>query len=144
MHRRRGRSFTARRSYPQQPQDIWDIITAQEFVLESWVRTLVGPTAVHVGFSLAVETEAIPGTAFSGHFDCEFIEVRPSERLTFQLTSISDKPQTFHCSLNLSPQGRETHLSLTLSGFASHPLDHVPVHDMLENALEQLAGPPRR
>ncbi len=141
MYKRHGRSFTARRLCLHQPQDIWDVITSEEFVLASWVLMLEGPMIAHAGLSLPVKTAAIPGTAFSGYFDCQFIEVRPSERLTFRLTSISAKPHTFHGTLDLRPHGQQTHLSLTLSGFSSKSLDHAPVHHMLEEALERLAGP---
>lgn len=138
MHKQHGRSFTARRLYPCQPQDVWDIITSEEFVLRSWVRSLEGPLTTRAGFSLPVTTAAIPGTAFSGYFDCQFIEVRPGERLRFWLTSISAKPNTFHGTFNLDLRDAQTCLSLTLSGFASKPLTHAPVHHMLEEALEYL------
>lgn len=138
MRKRYGRSFTARRLCPHRPQAIWEIVTSEDFVLASWVQALEGPMIARPGFSLSVRTSAIPGTAFSGYFDCQFIEVRPGERLTFRLTSISAKPRTFHGALVLDPQGEQTCLSLTLSGFDTRPLNHAPVHDLLEEALENL------
>lgn len=138
MDPRYNRSFTTRRFYPHAPQVIWNIITSEKFVLSDWVLELEGPVTARTGFSLAVKTAAIAGTPFSGHFDCQFLEVRPNEELVVRLTSISPIPRTFHGNWTLCDRGDGTDLSFTLSGFATHPLNHVPVHHMLEEALEHV------
>ncbi|MGH3952756.1 MAG: SRPBCC family protein [Mycobacterium sp.] len=133
------RSFTSRRVYSYTPQLIWSLITSEKFVLADWVLELDGPLTAQTGFSLSVRTRAIPGTAFTGHFDCQLVDVQPNERLAFMLTSIAPSPRTFRGALIFSEQDHGTGLSLTLSGFDRDPLSHVPVHDLLENALEHLS-----
>lgn len=138
MDTRYTRSFTTRRFYPHAPQEIWNLITSEKFVLSDWVLELEGPVIPQTGFSLCVKTAAITGTAFDGHFDCQFLSVRPNEQLVVRLTSIAPNPRTFHGSWTLSQQGDGTELSFSLSGFANRPLSHAPVHHMLEEALERL------
>lgn len=140
LRRQITRSFTARRLYTYQPQDIWDVITSGAFLLAGWAHALRGPMIPQAGFSLPIRTAPIPGTAFSGYFDCQFIEVRHCARLAYGLTSVSTKPHTFRGSVDLRRRGQGTRLTFTLSGFASEPLAHAPVHEMLEDALEQLAA----
>ncbi|MBA0048580.1 SRPBCC domain-containing protein [Mycobacteroides sp. LB1] len=120
------------------PEVVWNLITSEKFVLTDWVLELDGPITPQTGFSLSIKTAAIPGTAFAGHFDCQFLNVRPNEQLAFRLTSIAANPRTFHGIWALSQAGDGTNLSFTLSGFASKPLSHVPVHRILEKALERL------
>lgn len=139
MDTRYNRSFTTRRFYPHTPEVVWNLITSEEFVLTDWVLELDGPITPQTGFSLSIKTAAIPGTALTGHFDCQFVSVRPNEQLAFRLTSIASNPRTFQGIWTLSQAGDGTNLSFTLAGFASRPLSHVPVHRMLEKALERLA-----
>ena len=138
MDARYTRSFTARRFYPHMPQEIWNLITSEQFILTDWVLALEGPVTTRTGFSLSVKTAAIPGTAFTGHFDCQFIDVRPYEKLMFQLTAIAPNPRTFQGLWKISQKSRGTDLSFTLSGFSTKPLNHVPVYQMLEKALERV------
>ena len=139
MGTRYNRSFTARRFYPHMPEVVWNTITSEEFVLTDWVLKLDGPIATQTGFSLSIKTAAIPGTAFDGHFDCQFVSVCPNEQLAFRLTSIATNPRTFQGTLTLSKEGHGTSLALTLSGFNKATLSHAPVHDLLAKALEHLS-----
>lgn len=108
-------SFTVGQFYRQSPDQVWQVLTSREFLVDWFVDR--DTTPVVVGRAFPIKTFPVPGTDYSGQMDSVFTKVVPAEVMAHRATTVGRSPWTFDISWTLHPESGGTRVLYVHSGF---------------------------